>query len=398
MMATATNETKTLSNREIVNQARLTREGLFNRERLLAGIRESEFDAIIAATPENVTYTGGAHIQLPLMFTFVVTRSDGAQAVVVNEADAYYMRENSWIDDIRSYRFAANATVANHEALNLLRDILTEWGVTSGKLGLETTYIAWSYFERLKESCPAASWEDANHVFNHAREIKTPAEIDLFRVAAYSTDKAIHTAFAMCSPGDTEKALAAEMQANVLRLGAESLTHGHVHAGVHSTVVHALSIERPCARGEVIHVDFGGSFAGYCTDISRNAVVEEASTAQRDIYRKLWEIEQELFEYVRPGVVANDVFETNEAAFERVNLVYPWGTIGHSTGLAVHEGFELARGSERVLEAGMILQIEPSHIEAGDARYHIEDSVVVTDAGVDLLSDFTDTSELFVIQ
>jgi Xaa-Pro aminopeptidase len=396
-MAVVTKEESTQTNREIVNKARLDRTGLFNRERLLDGIRGNGFDAVIAATPENATYTSGAHIQLPLMFTFVVTTADGSQGVVVNEADAYYLRENSWIDDIRPYRFNANAAAANAEAIKLLIDLLNDLGVASGKVGLETTYIAWNYFEQIKKLAPDARWEDANQVFDHAREVKTADEIALFRVAAYSTDKAIHTAFAMCSPGDTEKSLAAEMQANALHLGAEALTHGHVHAGVHSTVVHALSIERPCAPGEVIHVDFGASFAGYCTDISRNAVVERASGAQRDIYRKLWEIERELLEYVRPGVVANDVFEFNEAAFKRVDLVYPWGTIGHSTGLAVHEGFELARGSERVLEAGMILQIEPSHIEPGDARYHIEDSVVVTQDGVEVLSDFMDTREMFVI-
>jgi len=397
-MVTAIDQDARLSNRDIVNNARITRNGLFNRERLLEGIQSSSFDAIVAATPENVTYTAGAHIQIPLMFSFVVTTADCSQAAVVNEADAYYLRENSWIQDVRSFRFGANAAAANGEALELLVEILTELGVTSGKVGLESTYIAWSYFEQLKKLAPGIEWEDANHVFNHAREIKTQDEIALFRVAAHCTDKAIHTGFAMCSPGQTEKALAAEMQANVLRLGAEALTHGHVHAGVHSTVVHALSIERPCAPGEVIHVDFGASFAGYCTDISRNAVVERASSAQQDIYKKLWEIEQELFEYVRPGVVAADVFRVNEAAFAKTHLTYPWGTIGHSTGLAVHEGFELAKGSDRVLEAGMILQIEPSHIEAGDARYHIEDSVLVTENGVELLSDFSDTREMFVIQ
>lgn len=397
-MATGTGSEAAISGREILEQARTDRASLFNQPRLMAAIEEARLDAVIAATTQNVTYIGGAHIQIPLLFSLIVLTAEGSQAAVINEADAYFFRENSWIDDVRAFRFSANTATANRQALELLRDALSDLGVTRGRVGVETSYIPWVYFEELKRLLPDVDWHDASSVFDHAREVKTAEEIALFRVAAYSTDKAIQAAFALSYPGQTEKALAAEMQANVLRLGAEALTHAHVHSGVHSTVVHALSIEKPCLPGEVIHVDFGGSFAGYCTDISRNAVVVQAAPRQNEIYKKLWEIEQELFEYVRPGVIADDVYRVTEAAFEREGLVYPWGTIGHSTGLAVHEGFELARGSERTIEAGMILQIEPSHIERGDARYHIEDSVLVTENGVEVLSNFADTRELFVIQ
>ena len=101
---------------------------------------------------------------------------------------------------------------------------------------------------------------------------------------------------------------------------------------------------------------------------------------------------------MRPGVIANDVFELSEQLHQKVGLEYPWGTIGHSTGLSVHEGFELARGSEGVVQEGMIFQIEPSHIEQGDARYHIEDSVLVVEDGVELLTTFGNASEMFVIR
>jgi Xaa-Pro aminopeptidase len=217
-------------------------------------------------------------------------------------------------------------------------------------------------------------------------------------LAAYCTDKAIQTAFALTAPGATEKSLAALMQANVLALGADATGHTHVHAGVHSTIVHTLSLERPMRPGEVVHVDFGAAFAGYQTDISRNAVIERPNPRQREIYAGLLEIERLLIDRLRPGVAACELFELAVRAFEQRGLTHPWGTLGHSIGVSVHEGFEFAAGEETVLEPGMVVCIEPSHIEPSDARYHIEDTIVITDGEPRPISTFAPIDELFPIK
>lgn len=387
-----------MNGKRILDLARTDRRNLFDLERLMEGMRQSNLDAVIAVSPENITYTGGAYIQLPILSTFVVTTSSGSQGVVINEADAYFFRDTSWIEDLRSYRFTANSMEANQNAVGLLAELLGDLGLDDARLGIETTFFPWSHAEEVRKQLSKAKWGDAGDAFNYARLVKTPDEIALFRYAAYCTDKAIMTAFADASPGDTEKTLAADMQAKALRYGADQSSAAWVHAGLHSLVVHALSIERPMEHGEVVHVDFGASFGGYHTDISRNAVVEQATSAQADFYKKLWDIEHILFDYMRAGVIANDVFELSEQAHRKVGLEYPWGTIGHSTGLSIHEGFELARGSEGVVQEGMIFQIEPSHIEQGDARYHIEDSVLVGSDGAELLTTLGNTAEMFIIQ
>jgi Xaa-Pro aminopeptidase len=343
----------------------------------------------------NVTYTAGAWIPFPLLFAFVITTSSGEQAAVVNEADAYFLGAYSWIEDIRGFRFGP---ASDADALALLRELVHELGLRSSAIGIELSYMSHRAFAQVQEVLPAVRWADISSVFENARLIKTDAEIELFGAAAYVTDKAIQTAFALSRPGQTEKELAAGMQSNVLRLGADAIGHSHVHAGVHSTIVHTLSLEQPILAGEVVHVDFGASFAGYATDLSRNAVVDRGSARQHEIYRALWEIEQVLFEKLRPGVRAADVFSEAQQQFDRHGLVHPWGTLGHSTGLAVHEGFEFAERSEHILAPRMIVNIEPSHIERGDARYHIEDTVLITETGNEVLSNFAPVDDLFVIR
>jgi len=378
---------------ELFDTSRANRDGLFNRDRLLAAIRAAGLDAVIASTSNNVTYTSGAYLPSTLLLsTFVVTSADGAQFIVLNEADAYYVRSCSWIKDVRTFGFSPRS---DQEALQLLAQGLSDLGLSGARLGIEKGSVD---LEAMTVAMSHATLANGSAVFEKTRQVKTDKEIALFEAAALATAKAIAACFTLARPGDTEKSLQASMQSAVLHLGADGLAHAVVHSGVHSTVVHAHSMEVPIRWGEVIHVDFGGNFGGYKTDLSRNAVVGSPRPRQADIYRKLCEIEEMLFSQIRPGVSASTLFDVGEKAHQRAGLKYPWTTIGHSSGLAVHEGFEMSRGTNVDLESGMILQIEPSHIEDGDARYHIEDSVLVTEHGARWLSDFGREPDMFRIE
>jgi Xaa-Pro aminopeptidase len=381
--------------RGLVDRARRTRGHLTNEPRLTAAMESAGLDAVIASSPANVTYTAGAWLSLPLLYSFVVTDGSGRRAIVINEADTYFLRDVSTVDDIRPFAFGPDAA---EDAIALLRDVLADFGLLESRIGIELDYLPSAAYTALREGLPTVDWQDGSAAFDYARLVKTDGEIELFRAVARATEQAIEDGFAAVQAGATEKELATEMQARVLAYGADSLLHAHVHAGVHSTVVHALSLEEPIRPGEVIHVDFGACFAGYSTDLSRNAVVGEPSLRQAEIYGLLWDIHQIALASVKPGMTAAAVFEGLQPEFAARGLVHPWGTIGHSTGLDVHEGFELAVGSDVLLEPGMIVQVEPSHIEVGDARYHLEDSVLITEDGCEILSNVSTTEQLFEIR
>jgi Xaa-Pro aminopeptidase len=278
----------------------------------------------------------------------------------------------------------------------MVADLLREFGTTES-VGVERAHLPALYVEALKKQVPSASLSDAGEVFESVRVIKTKGELELIAYAARATDKAIQTGFALARPGDTEQHLAATIQGAAVRLGADGLDHADVHAGAHATVVHAWPMALELTSGDVIHVDFGAVFGGYRTDIARNATVHSATPKQLEFYRPLWVARERMLEAITPGITAGELFSTGQSAIESEGLKYPWGTLGHSIGLAIHEGFEIVRESDRVLEEDMVLNIEPSHIEPGHARYHLEDAVCVTASGARLLSDFSRGDELAVI-
>lgn len=351
-----------------------------NMERLTAFIADAGFDAVIAVSRINVIYTGGA---LPIgevpFLTFVITTVDGRQAVVINEADAYFYRTASWIDDIRDFPYSATKHGSNLRATEMVGEVIDDFGLGNGRIGIEESAIAAVWLEELGRLCPRAEIVDATATFEEARLIKTQAEIDVIRYGAFCTDKAIETAFAMLRPGGSERELHAEILGNVLRLGAEDTNHALALAGEHSTVVHAQSSAKTLLPGEIVHCDIGGCFAGYMTDIGRNAAVGPARARSKEIYARLYDIQLQMLDKMRPGAVAGELWELGRRLITEAGLNHPWGTFGHSIGLGTHEGFELSAGSERVLEAGMVMNIEPTHIEQGDARYQIEDTMLIRD-------------------
>ncbi len=382
---------------DILDLARTNRRNLFNEKRLNKAIADARLDAVVAVSKVNITYTGGSVSQGGNLLAFVVTTAGGKQGLIINEADAYYYGEYSWITTIRSYRYLSNGYSMNQNSIRLLTEMLKEFGLANARIGIEIGQIPTSHFADIKASLPGVTWEEGGPVFEYARLVKTPGEIELFRLAARSSDKAIQAAWSTARPGISEKLVAARMQSFALQMGADTLGHCHMQSGLHSTVAHSWPMEKPLLPGEVVHVDFGAGFGGYYTDFSRNAIVGKATQKQDRIYRHMWEIEQLLIEDLRPGAIAGDLWDRTEKAFAKAGLVYPWGTIGHSTGLDVHEGFEISKGSETLFEAGMIINIEPSHIEQGDARYHLEDSYLITEKGCELLTDVMDTRGLFPI-
>lgn len=369
---------------DVLELARTDRRSLIDLERLTGAIVEADLDAVLASSSANVSYTGGSFIDYPPLLTLAVTTADGEQALIINEADAIYFREYSWVRDIRSYPYMASIVDANREAIRLTAELLRE--VAKGpRLGIEETHLPILYQRLLAEELPDCEMLDASSTLERVRVVKTPAEIELLRYAAQATEKAVATGFALARPGDTEQQLAATIQSAAVKLGADGLDHADCHAGAHAAIVHAWPMAKQLEPDEVIHVDFGAIFGGYRTDHARNAVVGASEEAQDRFYSPLFEAQQRVIEAMRPGVAAGELHSIGMRAIEDAGLTYPWGTLGHSIGLSIHEGFEIVAGSEVPLQENMVVNVEPSHIEAADARYHIEDTVRITATGAERL-------------
>jgi Xaa-Pro aminopeptidase len=179
--------------------------------------------------------------------------------------------------------------------------------------------------------------------------------------------------------------------------GAEKLLHQTMAVGPEGFKVHAAASNRQLVEGDVLRTDFGMSWPGhYLSDVARTAFVGKVTPAQRDLHGRLEEVHQGIIAFMKPGVVAADVFAHAQKLFGGVGVNFDFPHVGHSIGLGLHENPMMHPFDHTVLRAGMVFMIEPL-VVGEDGIYHVEDMVVVTETGSDVLSRSADWSAPMVV-
>ena len=379
---------------DVMSEISIPDKDLFNEARLKRLMEEDSLSALVGLSPASVTYLSGYHnldmLLLREILHAVVWPLEGEPTLLTYD---HRNPSHTFVSDVRSYPSASE----RNTGLGPLVEILREKGLNGQRVGIEKQTLSAHSWEVLQREFPDVHWTDGTDVIERARHIKTPKEVEVLRAATRATDKAIFLAYTNARPTDTEKSVGDAMSHNVMRLGADIVFFNILASGPRSPKGHFLGAEVPLERGTIMRCDFGALFGGYFTDLARMAVVGGPSDRQRDTYAKTYEVQQRSLAAVRPGVTGEELFNTSLQGYADLGL----GTrpmVGHSIGLAVHERPILATGERWEVEEGMVMCIENGSVdEEYDERYHIEDTIVVTKNGYEMLSDYTSTAEMTVI-
>ena len=351
---------------------------------------------MIASSLENVSYLSGARIVtqrlIPDRLVLLLWPGQGDPAIVLCKGEDVACKDECQIEDMRTYKEFVTSPV------DLLADVVVEKGLARGRLGVESHSLQAAFMDRLRERLPGATLVDCGNLMDRARMIKTPAEIDALAEAGMATDRAIRAAFERATAGDSEKGVADDVAAGLTSAGADVLNFNFLGTGTRSFEWHARPGGTLLELGHNVHTDVGGSFAGFWSDVARTAFVGKPTPRERDQYDRLYQIHVETIEAIRPGLRAGDLYAICEAAYEKVGLPFWMAHIGHGLGLGLHEYPMLKSTTDELLAPGMVLCIEPAHLDPEVAGYHVEDLVVVTDDGVRALTDYESAREPQVIE
>lgn len=347
----------------------------------------SALDAVVAISPENVFYLSDALIltqrYISDRLAVVVWSKGRAPTMIVCAIEESLTRQDSSIPDIRTYIEFQTSPVA------VLADVLEEHGVARGRIGYERKAWTLDGYAELLDRLPGATWVPAERQFDLARMIKGEGEQRQLAHAARSTDAAIDTAFTRAAIGWSEKEIGDVIQAEMLAAGADYSPFLVLAAGENTKRVHHFPNADP--------MPVGGFWRGYYSDLARTAVVGRATEEQRDIYARLWAVQQEIIDSVRVGHRISDVYATGKRAFAKHNVPFAMTLLGHSLGVILHE-YPIINGvTDEVIQPGMMFCVEPSCTAADGGRYHIEDLVRVTERGPDVVSRAGEWSHLPVI-
>ncbi|MGQ9513015.1 M24 family metallopeptidase [Thermodesulfitimonas sp.] len=267
------------------------------------------------------------------------------------------------------------------------------------RLGLEATNVTYDRWAKLTGALAGVELVPLAGLVEELRMVKEPAEIALVREAVRLVDELFTRCLAALRPGVRERDWALELEFALRRAGAARAAFEFIVAsGWRAALPHGVASEKEIASGELVVIDCGAVVGGYHSDFTRTVAVKVASSWQREVYRAVLTAQQAAIATIRPGVPAGEI----DRVARSVLTTYGYGeffthSTGHGLGLAIHEEPRLAEGVETLLAPGMVVTVEPGVYLPGQGGVRIEDVVVVTSEGAEVLTA-TPKEELLVIR
>lgn len=255
------------------------------------------------------------------------------------------------------------------------------------RIGFESEFVPYAQVERLREKLVPVELVPLASV-DRIRWVKDADEIAAIARATEIADAAYGQIGERLRPGQPERAVALEMEIAMRRMGAERLAFETVLAsGPRSALPHGRATDRTIGAGELVTLDFGAVWNGYCSDCTRTVVLGPADERQRRVYGVVVEALEASLAMLRPGVVCRDVDARARAVIAAAGFGEAFGhSLGHGVGLDVHEGPRLSQDDQTVLEPGMVLTVEPGIYLPGWGGVRVEELVVLTEDGCRILT------------
>jgi Xaa-Pro aminopeptidase len=364
---------------------------LTRRRMAAAGI-----DCLFLTSEKNIRYLAGFHSQTwvsPTRPRYVLLPLAGEPVAVVPSSNVAGMRATSWIEDVRSWPAPRPADDGVSLVVDALAAIAGPSGQVAAELGPEMrVQVPIADLLRIR-AARGRDFVDAGPVLRPVRMVKSALEIARVREIAGVASEAFAQLAPRLRPGLTEREVARLLHGLLIELGADTVPYVVPVSGPHGyEQINMGPTDRRLEAGDLLIIDVGATWRGYFCDFDRNFALGRASEEMRAAYARVFEATEAGLAAVQPGRTAAAVWAAMAAVVDPGGRRdTPVGRMGHGLGLDLTEPPSLAPDDPTVLEAGMVLTLEPSLTlpgAGGLARRLMvhEENVVVTATGCELLT------------
>lgn len=378
-------------------------------------LREKGIHGVIVTLPENCHYlTGIAGNQCSVSrlpgYSFALASADDSTPAVAITMDYEYpsflerIQEgvearsyDTWVG-VRTWNSMQGSTAPSdlrdkQSSLDVLFTAANDLGFHEGTIGLELDTLPHNYYLALRDKFPRATFVNVSDCFIFARSVKEDDEIERFRELCSVADKAFLSMSRIVAPGVSEKEMAQCFRKEVIASGICAPSPWGMFACGVSTAALCPPGERRIAENDLIKFDAGvyGEFDFYTTDTSRAWIVGSVDPLLVKLRGRLYEAQRMMIDAAKPGLPINELFLIGYEWVRQAFPSYVRGHMGHSISLGPQttEVPLISAAETRALEAGMILAVEaPCYIE-GVGGFNIEDMVLITSTGAEVLTPLT---------
>lgn len=256
------------------------------------------------------------------------------------------------------------------------------------RLAFEKDYLTYALFAAYSEKFSPVELVPTEGLVEKIRAIKDQQEIETIRKACEIADGAFSHILGILKPGISERDVALELEIFMRRQGAQSSSFDIIVAsGARSSLPHGVASDKILQKGDFVKMDFGAMYDGYCSDITRTVVLGGPNEKQKEIYDIVLEAQMLALNNLKPGMTGKEADALARDLIRGKGYGDKFGhSLGHGLGLYIHEDPRLSALSDDRLEPGMVVTVEPGIYLPGFGGVRIEDDVVITSAGIEILT------------
>lgn len=345
-------------------------------------------DALLVKKPENIIYILGFNIESET--TILIPRADSGadpSKILVFLNALEYDRAKVNIEKNKELRKEMQLIKIPKDEPKFIQKTINELNLNT--LGFEDNYISVKMYNKWRKSLEDIELEGCSEVLTDARLIKTEQEIKHMKKAAELGIIGFNTIYEECEAGVTEKELAAKAEFAMRKAGSEGTAFDTIVAsGENSAYPHASTSDKRIESGDLIIVDIGARFNGYCSDMTRTFIFDPDNSGNSDKKARLVNLvndgQKKGLEEIKAGKKGSEMDELVRNYFENENE--EWGerfihSLGHGVGLEIHEGPNLSKKSDITLKSGMCVTVEPGIYLPGFGGARTEDLIVIEEDG-----------------
>lgn len=346
-------------------------------------LQKNDLDAAFITTPDNVFYVSGFRSEPHERLLGVM---------IFKEAEPFVICPLMEVPDVKATGWTSQAVghQDTEDAWEVLASAAQKRGVSMKNIAIEKSHLTVERLERMEQLFEDAAFPRLDEQLNKMRNIKSEEELVKMRKAAALADYAVEVGCKEIAEGKSELEILMAIEFEMKKKGAEKMAFDTmVLSGPKTASPHGTPGDRKIQKGDFILFDLGIVYEGYCSDITRTVAFGEPSEKQRKIYETVKKAEQTAIDMIRPGVKARDL---DKAARDIITEAgygdYFTHRLGHGLGISVHEFPSITGTNEMELEEGMVFTVEPGIYHPEITGVRIEDDVVVTSDGVEVLTKF----------
>lgn len=376
-------------------------------------LRENNIDGVIVNSPENFTYITAysshqhtvsrqAHFAVSVLDNKEESRAIAIGMDFESEAFSDYMdcivkKYSTWVGGKTFEEVLDNKEIVSNKtfvtSLDVVVESIKELNLEDKRVGIELDFISATYFDSLKNALPNVDFVNVSNLFIEARSVKEDDEIDYFRKLAKVADEALLHTSQFVKEGVSERELFDIYCKKVMESGICFPSGWSSFCAGENSGRLCRSTDRIIKNGDVVKFDGGvnGDTSFYTTDFSRSWIVGETHPVLSELKQRLVEAQRLMIDSVKPGLGFDELFSIGFNYVKEKYKFYERGHLGHSISMGPQtaEAPFISLSEKRKLEAGMILCIETPCYISGFGGFNIEDMILVTEDGCEVLTPLT---------